>query len=547
VVNLNATVIIGQIDLPSVGHWRIKLIEHQYLWSVVSITLSGGQEVRMTLRPGEMPGRAIAVFPFLKTTGQITLGRFTFRSTDDTTSLGTEDATHVREIAGMLYLQDDLRIKSAAYTVLPTIDLDKQESAVSELERIQTIVAFCYSHPHPTFGSPFFTFEQTSLAIFSPEPVPIFMVRPDHHVKAMGPDRELKQDEWHRVDGYYGRYNFRHPFWVAKNSRVYPPVPSIGLNHSQDFANDLGSCFQSPGYHLLPSLLIEPTNATADRVLRAIRWFNRANMLEIDEDCAILDLSVAFETLLALPRDAKTDRFVDAVSMLLGRVERLGMWAEQFYEARSDVAHEGETKRPHFTPQKQKGKADTAPYQSHLVYGRQIFQLCVGAVLFGASLSKSAGIAEKFITNEERLQLICKTLEDDTSPVRERFGAIADTVNLFDNFRFVGETGPLIKTLTGTAQIAAKQLLQCKDTLDPILKTLLEALANAPRSHDSYEALEALRNLIDLKIALPADPRSPEWITRRLAEIVWHYCFMPYYWLVEQRNNKATERQKGSA
>jgi len=372
----------------------------------------------MTLRPGEMPGRGIAVLPFLKTTDQITLGRFTFRSTDDTTGLDTEDAAHVQEIADMLYLQDDLRIRSAAYTMLPAVDLDKQEPAVSELERIQALVAFCYSHPHPTFGIPFLAFEQASLAIFSPEPVSIFMVRPEHHVKPTRPQAKLDQDEFHRVAGYYGRYNFRHPFWVMKNSRVYPPVPSIGLNHSQDLAHDLGSCFQTRRYHLLPSLLIQPTNATADRVLRALRWFNRANMVHVDNDNAILDLSVAFETLLGLPRDTKTDRFVDAVSMLLGRVERLDTWAEQFYGARSDVAHEGETNRPHFAPQKQKGQTEAAPYQSHLVYGRQIFQLCVGTVLFGASLSKDTGIAEKFITNEERLQLICRTLEDDTRRVR---------------------------------------------------------------------------------------------------------------------------------
>ena len=51
-----------------------------------------------------------------------------------------------------------------------------------ELERIQAIVAFCYSHPHPTFGNAFFAFEHSSLAIFSPEPVSVFLVRPEHHV-----------------------------------------------------------------------------------------------------------------------------------------------------------------------------------------------------------------------------------------------------------------------------------------------------------------------------------------------------------------------------
>jgi hypothetical protein len=112
----------------------------------------------MTLRPGEVPGRAIAVFPFLKTMDPITLGDFTFRSTDDTTGLDAEDAAHVREIVDMLYLQDDLRIRSAAYAMLPAIDLDKNEVelAVAELERIQAVVAFCYSHRTRPSESRFF-------------------------------------------------------------------------------------------------------------------------------------------------------------------------------------------------------------------------------------------------------------------------------------------------------------------------------------------------------------------------------------------------------
>jgi hypothetical protein len=293
----------------------------------------------------------------------------------------------------------------------------------------------------------------------------------------------------------------------------------------------------SQRYRLLPELLKERKSPAEQRVLKAIRWFNRANALRADEYSAILDLSVAFETLLGLPRDAKTDRFVDAVSLLLGRVERLDSWAEQFYEARSDVAHEGETKRLHFAPQRKKGQEDSVLYQPHLVYGRQIFQLCVGAVLFGASLSDEAGMAEKFVTNEERLRFICETLNNEKLTVVDRFKAIAQTVVLTDNYRFVAEKGLLIRTLVGAVQNAAQKLLVCDDPLDPMLIAAVEALANAPRSADSFEALEALRNLHDVRLALPANWDSPEAITRRLAEAVWYYTFMHYYWPEEQRKN----------
>jgi hypothetical protein len=59
-------------------------------------------------------------------------------------------------------------------------------------------------------------------------------------------------------------------------------------------------------------------------------------------------LAVAFETLLRLPEFSKTDRLVDAISLLLGRTERLDEWAEQFYAARSQVVHEGEVRDEYF-------------------------------------------------------------------------------------------------------------------------------------------------------------------------------------------------------
>src|SRR5579863_3615869 len=289
----------------------------------------------MTLRPGETPGRAIAVFPFLKTTDPIQIGTFSFRSTDDTSDLEAEVATNVREIADMLFLKDDLRVRSASYAMLPPLDLDKGDPGVPELERIQAIIAYCYSAPRHTFGDIFFHFEHASLAIFSPQPVATFLVRPDHHVASAGELPPLKADEWHRVPGYEGRYNFRSPFWVAKGSRVYPPVPDIPLNDGQNLAWDLGRAFtEAPQHHLLPTLITEPLTENTKRAMTAIRWYNRANSYLVDDSQAILSLSVGFEALLGLPRDAKTDRFIDAISLLLGRVARLNSWAVQFYAAR---------------------------------------------------------------------------------------------------------------------------------------------------------------------------------------------------------------------
>lgn len=101
----------------------------------------------MNLRPGDIRGNGIAVFPFLKTSEPVQLGSFTFRSTDDISGLSDEDSAHVKEIAEMLFLQDDLRIRPACYTMLPIVDLDRGAGCIDELERIQAIVAYCYRPP----------------------------------------------------------------------------------------------------------------------------------------------------------------------------------------------------------------------------------------------------------------------------------------------------------------------------------------------------------------------------------------------------------------
>jgi len=491
----------------------------------------------MTLRPGEVPGRSIAVFPFLTTSESVRLGSFELRSTNDTVGLNEEDAAHVREVAEMLFLQDDLRIRSAVYAMLPALDLDKAEPCLRGLEQLQAIVAYCYSAPHPTSGDPFFHFEQTSLAILSPEPVLIFLVRSDHNVEPINPST-LIPDHRDCVGGYRGLYNFRQPFWVAKGSRLYPPVPHIGLNISQNLAHDLSEFFALPQHHLLPDLLRPPTTETRERVLTALAWYNRANAFTSDDDSAIMNLAVAFESLLALPKDAKTDRFVDAVSLLLGRVTRLDLWAEQFYAARSDVAHEGRTERLRFMPAKQKNCIDGPLYQALLTYGRQIFRLCVGSVLFGDHLGARAGLRDRLVTNQERFQYICKTLDDESMPVLARFAAIDQAVSLTSEFRFVQETGLRIDTMIGAVQRAAKNLLLCSDSLEHVFKQGIGQLAATPRSTDSYEALASLQALQNLKIMEPADSQSPQTIMRRLAEVVWHYTFMHYFWLKEQRERQ---------
>jgi hypothetical protein len=494
----------------------------------------------MTLQTEKATELCIAVFPYLKTRTPVPLGSFTFRSTEDLAGLPVDQISQVREVAAMLFLKDDLRIQSSSFAFCQAFDFTSADPLLEELYNIQTIVAYAYGGPQPApSAGPFFAFEQASLVIFKPDLVPMSIVRPEHNVQPISPpDETLSPDQFGRVNGYYGLYNFRHHFWVATGSRVYPLVPQPGLNIAQDLFHDLAECFRTPQHHILPQLLMEQAgNETTNRVLTSLAWYNRANSAMGDEQTAIVHLAIAFEALLGLPRDTKTDRFMDAVALLLGRIDRLSLWAAQFYAARSDVAHEGKTTRFHFSPTAKWASSDGPQYGSLLDYGRQIFRLCVGTLLFGAQLGERTTLKDKLISNQERFEFIVKTLDDGSRTIAARFEAVSDAVLLADRFRYVGEAGLLVKTLTASAQLAAKNLLMVDDALDPVLKSGLELLANASRSEDCFDQLAGIQAIHDATAAGPLYPESPVVVTRRLVEVVWHYTFMQYFRLKQRRES----------
>ena len=135
----------------------------------------------------------------------------------------------------------------------------------------------------------------------------------------------------------------------------------------------------------------------------------------------MLNLAVAFETLLRLPESSKKDRLVDAISLLLGRTDRLDDWANQFYAARSRIAHEGQLSDSYFYAPGAGKPRQADIFGSLMLFGRMIFQLCVGTLLVGIDLAERAQLQEKFITNCERYKKICELLADETRKPGESF------------------------------------------------------------------------------------------------------------------------------
>jgi hypothetical protein len=453
----------------------------------------------------------------------------------------------VNEIAEMLFLQDHLRIHSASYARVPFVDLDCPDEVYATLEDLadlQAVVAYCYASPHPIFGDPFFRYEHASVALFSPGRVSPYVLRPEHHVDWVGPENVLEKDHRGEVEGYKGLYNFKHHFWVTRGSRLYPPVPQIGLNISQDMAADLGQfLYESSHLPLLLRLFERPKTATVERVLGAIDWFNSANSLTASEVESMVSLAVAFESLLGLlENDKKSERLIDSVSLLLGRFPRLDTWVSQFYHVRSQIVHEGKAHNLRYIASPSLKKPEGPLYYSLLGYGRQVFQLCVGALLFGARLAEKAGLQEKLITNQERFEEMCRELSDEAVLPQDRLRRLGSTVQAVERYRFVGESDFDIERILNSVRLAGKALLACDAELEASIKSRLERMVRAARS-DHYEVLDSFRELdpILAQAPRPDDLNGPRAITFRLVRLAWGLTFMNYFGLKKQREAQAKE------
>jgi hypothetical protein len=307
------------------------------------------------------------------------------------------------------------------------------------------------------------------------------------------------------------------------------------LNLSQDLSLDLGRLTAQPHIAALLDTLSQHQTSASSRILTALKWCNLANSKAVTDPVAIVHLAIAFEALLGLPPSEKTDRIVDSIALLLGRVPRLDVWAQQFYDARSAVAHEGDTSRLRFVVADSR-KATTGPeYQSLLAYGRQIFRLCVATLATGAALAEQAGLADRFVPNHERFNNLCKVLSDSQVTACERLERGELLVEAIERYRFLGDPGLRLESMIGAVRLAAAPLLACDSNLVPDVKTALETLTRSSKT-DEFAQLDAVRGLDAI---LPEESSDASLlhseIVGRLVKSVWSSVFMHYYWLRDRQ------------
>jgi hypothetical protein len=485
--------------------------------------------------------KSFAFFPFLKTTAPVHLGNFKFQSSDDPVGLSDVQVDQIHRIHAMLFWRDDLRLKSSAFAVVPFIDPDRpDQTTLNDLAAVQSVVAYMYGAPHEVFGDSFLSAEHAALLIFTAGSVPRGLALPDHHVESVTPTVSREPTTSPHVAGFHGIFNFHDQFWTTEGSRIHGSLPHMTLNISQDLAQDMTRMPDGLG-----RLISRPPSTASERILTSIRWFNESNTAMNDEAAALVDLAIAFETLLGIPAvESKTDRFVDAIALLLGRVPRVDVWARQFYNARSNVAHEGRARQIRFVASdSSKPAKDAQLYQSLLAVGRQVFRLCLRTVSVGTFLAEQDGLEEKFVTNRERFERVCRILDDKTGDAAERLARAAPTIQAIHDYKFVAETGLALDAVIGAARLAAQAALDTESELPVALADGLRAFLAAPKSSDDYERLEALA-AVDGVVRNPTlvperkDPWRP---AVQLLEDSAMICMWHFFRLQRQRSRTATD------
>lgn len=243
---------------------------------------------------------------------------------------------------------------------------------------------------------------------------------------------------------------------------MYPPVPRLSLNISQDLWFDLGAFAEAERnwawVNFLQGYKRENTELE-DRLFTAMDWYNRSSVEDLDEPEVLLNLAVAFESLLNLENTDKViARFEETVMTLLGSVPRLDSWLKQFYDARSSVAHKGMSQHYMFYAKDREktrfpsgyGGKNTAEltYRSLTTSGRRIFRLCLTTILSGAKMAEDDGLSSLFVHNQERLEKILQQLEQKTEPPEKRLHFIAEAVGNLHNHHWSSHELVRSETLT---------------------------------------------------------------------------------------------------
>lgn len=491
-------------------------------------------------KPRMAKNHIYAFLPYIRTRESCYIRGIQFRNISYVKGLDEEIKDHVETLGHMFFTWEGGRILEPSYSVIPFSSEEERTAINKKLMEAQLLVIYLYGSPHhlPTqWDDHFLSAECSTLytfissdRIFASE-VYITDEEVQHgrvsHEDPYCYDKE-KQTEY--FDGYKGYRNQKLGLSVIKGSRIYPEVPNIILNYSQYLDDDLerylgdsknwalhhlvGGKTSSYKYNFHPKELSDENNS---RIFGSLRWYSKSCREVSDDEEKLLFLAVAFETLLGLPKGrGVTDRFKDAVSVLVGPVPRLDEWLSQFYSRRSDIVHDGKASSLSFTLE---GKTS---HRALNMYGRILFRICFNAVLTGIILTEKSQIASLLIHNNERLDSLCKILNGPGKNTSEAILELEDTVEELHICKTLGYLGRLEVDLSKLMGVSRLFLSSCQALKTKVIDALDQDISKTISLLDEKSYTKAIKLLEDIVKSLRRAVRA-ERTGSKVDEIVLRY------------------------
>lgn len=456
---------------------------------------------------------SFVVLPYLTTSETVFLCGFELHPASDTDHLPEEAKDHWTKISQLFYLRDHLRITDLTYIYLsPELDADRVAMA-KKLRMLQACLSYIYTSSSTRNRTPFLRWEHMSLFWLRPSRLSDYQIWPKHKTHNELPlEQRPAVDDRHDMEGYRGLLNGKDDVEAVAGSRIYPSVRDLWFNMGQDVALDVMMWDNLTANWALrvfferdePFIARDPV--VTERIVNAIEWHNRSTSLLLSEEEAVLYLAIAFEALLNLEDGAGvTERFKGTVKTLLGSVDRLDWWADQFYTARSKIVHRGRWHHLGFYPVDSKAHRqivsaktpdkESRPIGSLLAYGRHIFRLCVQSIVHASVLSWETNLSQTLVSNEDRLKELLEKLKNVTQTPTQRLQAVVPIISDLHELSFPDDSTVQAALLVG----AAKRLVEIYLELNPTdLPSEVAALLNRfTTSAKLAEHLECIRKLAD--------------------------------------------------
>jgi hypothetical protein len=504
------------------------------------------------------------ILPYLKTAKPVNIRGITFRSSNDLDGLSTEDQRHLKNLFAMFFLRNSLRITEMTYALLQLEDdQGKNEDLIDRMSQAQALIAYRYSYPHHIDGRPFLPLEYSSVYLFQAAPVSEFLVWPEDRVENMtgeNPTEAHRKGHW--LDGYDGLLNWTYDLWVVPGVAIYPTIPNLLLNlPQQDLAANLyQSEFDRHSWAMID--LVGGRRLTVpkaeSRIFNAIEWHNRSASAVVSEDIALMNLAIAIESLLNLEQGDESRKFKEAIQTLLGTVlgsiPYLESWLDQFYKARSKIVHEGnwphlmfyavDTKR--FSKIVREDEPHM-PFRSLTAYGRHIFRLCLNTLLTGAVMTEDVGLSGLLVHNQERLQSICKRLNDPGATPQERILSISREVRDVKQYWVESRGHVETDTVLGAGKRVLQVYLETNPDIPVELAQIMKSAIEIASDVGLREKLDCFEEVVEYIRAWKGDAQTRGGsgldesfeVMRALLEHVVHPEFTLRALEEEQRTKKA--------